>query len=340
MPSGPYGAYRADYYHNRIVVRNDKIALGQDSGMYRYASPQRSAVPGQGMLDFFRNSGAYRSVRTQKVDFLARGDYELSRSRLIDADWGYEAERAIVYVKPLDCFVVFDAVRFTRPGYLTMANLWHTRQILARGPGWYDTAYDSLQTNDVSGGDRLLVVFPQRAQMQEGVEQEQRYYQHEQVIFQMIGRHGYLNDMQTFVTVLMPHDKSVDPQSLVKQIQALPVEEMRRTLGITLTAGEKTYNVGLKMDYQADLIRDWRRPMYTYETGQVKFGEFTTDAMSFFATIEPKKVTYTMVVGSKIAYKGEVLHEQGSEECDLAFDGSRPQPGVIKLRYWTGEVVR
>lgn len=340
MPSGPYGAYRADYYHNRLVVRNEKIALGQQSGQYRYASPKRDSVPGQSVLDFFRNSGAYRSVRTQKVDFLARGDFELSRSRVMDADWGYEADRAVVYVKPLDWFVVFDAVRFTRPGYLTMANFWHTRQVLAQGPGWFDTAYDSLTSVDVQGSDRLLVVFPQRAQMEEGVVQEQRYYQREKAIYQMIGRHGSLNDMQTFVTVLIPHDNTVDPRALLKRIQELPVDEMKRTLGITLTSGETSYLLGMKMDLQADLVRDWRRPMYTYETGQVRFGDFTTDAMTLFAVMDPRKVRYGMVVGSKVMYKGRVLHEQGAMECDLAFDGSRPQSGVIKLRYWEGETDR
>jgi hypothetical protein len=340
MPSGPYGAFRADYFHNRLVVRNEKIALGQHAGQYRYASPQRDSVAGQSMLDFFRNSGAYRNIRTQKVDFLAKGDYELSRTRLIDADWGYEAERAIVFVKPLDWFVVFDAVRFTRPGYLTMANLWHTRKILAQGPGWYDTAYDSLTSMDVRGSERLLVVFPQRAQMEEGVAQEQRYYQREQAIYQMIGRHGYLNDMQTFVTVLIPHDASTDPRTLLDRIQRLPVEEMRRTLGITLTSGETSYSIGMKMDCQADLFRDWRRPMYSVENGKVKFGDFTTDAMTFFATSDQRKIHYAMVVGSMVSYKGHVLHEQGPEECDLAFDGSRPQPGVFKLRYWEGETPR
>jgi hypothetical protein len=340
MPSGPYGAFRADYYHNRLVVRNEKIALGQQAGQYRYASPNREAVAGQSVLDFFRNSGAYRTVRTQKVDFLARGDFELSRSRVIDADWGYEADRAVVYVKPLDWFVVFDAVRYTRPGYLTMANFWHTRQILAQGPGWFDTAYDSLATANVQGGDRLLVVFPQRAQMEEGVAQEQRYYQREHAIYQMIGRHGYLNDMQTFVTVLIPHDKSVDPQTLLKRIQELPVDEMKRTLGITLTSGGTSYMVGMKMDLQADLVRDWRRPMYTYETSRTRFGDFETDAMTLFAVLDPHKVRYAMAVGSKVTYKGRVLHEQGPMECDLAFDGSRPQPGVIKLRYWEGETDR
>jgi hypothetical protein len=340
MPSGPYGAFRADYFHNRLVVRNDKIFLGQHAGQYRYASPNRDSVPGQNIFDFFRNSGAYRQVRTQKVDFMVTDAFDYSRSRVIDADLGYEAERAVVYVKPLECFVVLDAVRFTRPGYLTMANFWHTRQVLAQGPGWFDTAYDSLQTLDVRGNERLLVLFPDRAQMEEGVAPEQRYYQREQAIYQMIGRHGHLNDMQTFVTVLIPHDKAVDPRTLLDRVRALPVEEMKRTLGITLAVGETSYMIGMKMDLQAELVRDWRRPMYSYDTGHVRFGDFETDATALFAVADKRTVQYGMVAGTKILYKGRVLHEQGPVDCDLAFDGSRPQPGVMKLRYWQGEAER
>ena len=157
MPSGPFGAYRADYFHNRVVARDGKIALGQKQGQYRFASPERAAVPGQGLLDFFRNSGAYRPVRTQKIDFLALKHFDLSRTRLIDDHLGYEADRIINYVKELDWFVVFDVIRFKKDTYLTLANLWHTRKISAQGEGWYDTTYDSLQTMAVSGSERKQI---------------------------------------------------------------------------------------------------------------------------------------------------------------------------------------
>jgi hypothetical protein len=52
LPSGKWGAYRADYFHNRVVARKNKRAAGQD------------------LSGFIRNSGAYRKVQTQKIDFL------------------------------------------------------------------------------------------------------------------------------------------------------------------------------------------------------------------------------------------------------------------------------
>ena len=54
MPSGPFGAYRQDYFHNRLCVRPEKLFMGQNQGEYRYSI--RDAVPGQSVLDFLHNA--------------------------------------------------------------------------------------------------------------------------------------------------------------------------------------------------------------------------------------------------------------------------------------------
>ncbi len=337
MPSGPYGAFRADYYHNRLVVRDGKIALGQKAGEYRFATPNQEAVPGQTMLEFFRNSGAYQEVRTRKIDFLTLKDYSMSRTRLIDSRLGYEADRLVVHVKDLDWFVVVDAVRFTSPGYLTMASLWHTRQVLQQGPGWYDTAYDSLQRTSVQSNERLLVVFPARQRLQLGVETQERYYQREQVVYQMIGRHGYRNDIQAFVTVLIPHTATEDPRRLVESVEMADPGDDPSTITLSIRTGGKTYRIGAKLDMERELVRDWRRPMYTYESAKTTFGPFESDAYHLFSVEEKDRVRYAAVGAIKIVYKGKVLHEQFPVDNGLAFDGSPNQPGVWKLRYWEGE---
>ena len=115
LPSGKWGAYRADYFHNRVVARKSKRAAGQD------------------LFEFIRNSGAYRKVQTYKIDFLNFKDVDVSRTRLVDADLGYEWDRAITYVKAGDFFIVVDGIRVRTPGYYTFANLWHTRKIIEQG---------------------------------------------------------------------------------------------------------------------------------------------------------------------------------------------------------------
>ncbi|MCC6396019.1 MAG: hypothetical protein IT282_03300 [Bacteroidetes bacterium] len=340
MPSGPYGAFRADYYHNQLAVRDGKIALGQRQGEFRYATPGQHAVPGQTMLEFFRNSGASRDVRTRKIDFLSLKDVEYSRTRLIDDGMGYEADRLVFYIKKLDWFVVVDALRFTRPTYLTMANLWHTRQILSTGPGWYDTAYDSLQTLDVRGPERLLIYFPQRDQLVTGVEEQQRYWQREKVMYQMIGRHGYRNAMQQFVTVLIPHGAEQNPADLAACVEMIPTENPARAFAMKITRDGNTYVIGAKLDMEAELIRDWRRPMYTYESGKTRYGDFETDAYTLFAVETPSSVRYAVVGAVRVDYRGKILHEQLPVRVFLNFDGSPDQPGTFKMRFWEGEAPR
>lgn len=338
MPSGPFGAYRADYYHNRIAVRDGKIALGQKEGEWRYATPDQAAVPGQSMLDFFRNSGAHRQVRTQKIDFLTLEHYDMTRTRLIDDNLGYVADRIVNYIKDLDWFVIFDVIRFTKPTYLTMANLWHTRKILEQGPGWYVTTYDSLHNLDVSGEERLLIHFPYRSHLQEGVESQRRYYQDEQVIYQLIGRHGYSNDLQPFVTVLIPHSKQADVQKLIAQVKMLDMDAFPSAVGIKIITDTKQYLIGAKLDLQKELVRDWRRPMYTYDSGKVRYGDYETDAYHLFVVEDAKSIHYAITGAVKITYNGRVLHEQVPSRFGLNFDASPDQPGVGKLRYWEEEV--
>src|SRR5512136_353266 len=170
MPSGPYGAYRQDYFHNRLCVRPEKIFWGQKAGEYRYSV--RDAVPGQTLLEFMRDAGSYRAVRTQKVDFLTFDDFDYSRTRLVDDGWGYQADRIVVYVKDPECYVVFDIFKSLREGYFTMGALWHTRKIFDRGEHWYDTGYDRIQAAELPQDKRLLVVFPTPASTIEGVEPE------------------------------------------------------------------------------------------------------------------------------------------------------------------------
>ncbi len=340
MPSGPYGAYRADYFHNRVVIRDDKITLGQKQGQFRYASPGREAVPGQTMLGFFHNSGAYEEVRTRKIDFLSLDHFDMTRTRLINRNKGYEADRMITYVKDLDWFVVIDAVRFTRDGYLTMANLWHTRKVLQSGNGWYETMYDSLGSRAVGGDERLLVCFPTQAHLTDGVEPQHRYYQDEQVVYQLIGRHGYTNNIQTFVTVLIPHDAKEKPADLMNAIQMLPNVDTSQCAGIRITYGGKSYIIGAKLDLERELVRYWRRPMYTYESGKASYGPYETDAYHLFVVEDGKTIDYVMAGGVKITYNGKVLHEQKPSGAGLSFDGTPDGKGTGKVRYWHGTATK
>ena len=127
LPSGPYGAYRADYFHNRVVARLNRRDKQQN------------------LFEFLRNSGAYRRVTTQKIDFLRLQDADTSRTRLIDSDLGYQWDRTLVYLKEKDLFLVIDGTQvkngepidFELPENVVEMIVWYLREhrpLLIRRP--------------------------------------------------------------------------------------------------------------------------------------------------------------------------------------------------------------
>ena len=336
MPSGPYGAYRQDYFHNRLVVRPEKIFFGQNQGESRYSI--RDAVPGQTLLEFIRNAGSYRRVRTQKVDFLTFPDFDYARTRVLDDGWGYEADRVVIYVKDPELFVVFDVFKARREEYFTLATLWHTRRVLAQGDHWYDTVYDRVQTAELPQDKHLLVLFPPTHYRFEGVEAEKRNYQDELAIHQMTAQHFELGETAGFVTVLVPHGAVEDPAAWTKRISPLPAEPADGALAVTIVAGDREMTIGVKTDLRRDMSRDWRRPRYTYEAGRIRCGEFETDGDLVVASRRGADVTYTIVNLTRAFYQGKLLVEAKDGLFGLAFDGSPDHGGLGKLRYWRDAV--
>jgi hypothetical protein len=343
MPSGPYGAYRQDYYHNRLCVRPEKIWMGQRKGEFRYSI--RDAVPGQSLLDFLRDAGSYRRVRTQKVDFLVLEDFAYSRTRLRDDNWGYEWDRVVTYVKNPEVFVVFDIFKALREEWFTLANLWNAQKIFGQGEHWYQTGYEKIQNSILPCDQHLLIVFPLTHYRLEGVEPVMRHYQDEFLIHQTTAQHFELGETVGLVTVLIPHSKDSNPIDWVSRVSLLPVEPDRAGLAVQVEAGEKKIAVAVKNDLRRDIARDWRRPRYTYEAGRIRFGEFETNGDFLFASENKTKgraaaarLSYTIVNLTKAMYRSQVLFEAKPSLFGLAFDASPDGPGIGKLRYWRDEV--
>ena len=339
MPSGPYGAYRQDYFHNRLCVRPEKIFMGQKKGEFRYSI--RDEVPGQSLLDFLRDAGSYRRVRTQKVDFLALDDFAYSRTRVLDDHWGYDWDRVVVYVKAPEMFIVFDIFKARQEEWFTLSNLWQTQRIVTQGEHWYSTSYEKIQTSLLPSDRHLLIVFPLTHYRLEGVEAIKRHYQDEFLIHQTTAQHFELGETAGFVTVLVPHSQETNPNDWVSRISLLPVEPERAGLGVQIDAGDQRIIVAVKNDLRRDIARDWRRPRYTYEAGKIQLGEFETNGDFLFASISKTKekpaasrLLYTIINLTKVLFRHQVLFEAKPAVFGLAFDASPDGPGIGKLRYW------
>ena len=336
MPSGPFGAFRQDYFHNRLVVRPEKIFFGPEG---RGIALQRSdaAVPGQGLLDFLRDAGSYRRVRTQKVDFLTLPDIDYVGTRMIDDNWGYSWDRVIAYVKEGGLFVVFDYLQVPargvvhpgrplahpqdpRPGRALVRHrlrLHRRRERRDRDPPAPGQApARRLRPTRLSARGRGApeAALPGRADHPP----DDR------------AQHFELGETTGFVTVLIPHPagrRSGSPWP--RPSRSLPVDSPERRTGRRDRARGRPAIVGAKCDLRRDMSRDNKRPRYTYEAGKVTYGDFETNGDFVFAALDGTALAYTIVNLTKALFKGRLLIERKPWLSGLAFDG---RPGLARAR--------
>ena len=340
MPSGVFGAYRQDYFHNRLCVRPEKIWMGQKQGEYRYSPTDHPEIPGQSILDFMHNAGSYRKVRTQKIDFLTFSDFDYSRTRVIDDKMGYEWDRVVTYIKEPEMWVVFDILKAVEEEFFTAANLWHTRKIIDQGDHWYDTKYDSLRRIGLAPDNNLLIYFPSTHYRLESVENERRNTQEEYVISQYTGQHFELGQDIAFVTILIPHPAGENPQKLMKNIRCIESTPQGKGLCLEIVDDERIITIGAKRNLKMDLVRDYRRPKYTYESGKITYDKLETNGDFFYTCIDEDKLNLTVVNLSKVVFDNQVIFSQKPSLFGLAFDGSSDQSGIGKTRYWREEIQR
>jgi len=334
LPSGYFGSYRQDYFHNRLCVRNEKIWFGQKQGEYRYSQSDHPPITAQSIMDFMHNAGSYRVVRTQKIDFLSFDDHDYSRTRLIDDKMGYEWDRVIVYIKDPEMFVVFDVFKSKTEQYFTAANLWHTRQIVDQGDHWYDTRYDTLNRKATDAQHQLLIHFPKNHYRFEQVHAENRNYQQEWAISEFTGQYFEIGQHIGFVTVLIPHAATDDPKRLVQQVEYLETNLTEDGMGLRIRLDNKTIVTGIKCDLKSDWVRDYQRPKYTWEAGRIKYGPIETDADFFYSEEKPDDFAFTVVNVTRATRNGEVLYQQPSSYFGLNFDGRQDNPDIGKARLW------
>ncbi len=320
LPSGAFGAWRQDYFHNRLVARKNKRDRSQP------------------LLEFLRNSGAYRPVRTCKIDFLNLQRADMSRTRLIDEELGYEWDRSITYVRSLACFVVVDAVRILRPDYFTFASLWHAQKVLARGEHFFDVATDSLPGFAFPESQALLVYFPEIRGKAEGEEPISRHAQAERMIFQTVSSQYKAGDLEVFVTVLQPHDRSTDARRLLDRFRPMATSPPDRGTGLEIRDGASRHFICVKLDLESEAARENIRPRYTWELGRAAYGDIETDAHYLFATAEAEKFSYGAANLLKLLYRGRTVLEALPNTFGLQLDGGPDRTGYAKWRLWEDTV--
>jgi hypothetical protein len=320
LPSGMYGAWRQDYFHNRLVARLNKRDRHQT------------------VLDFVHNSGAYRPVNTKKIDFLNFREVDMSRTRLTDNALGYQWDRIITYVKEDDFFIVIDAIKILREDYFTFTNFWHGQNVFQRGDNYFDIATDSIQTFKFSPNRSLLVYFPQTDAKTCGMEPISRSYHTEQAVYQAISSQYKAGDTEVFITVLIPHERKESLNTYLQKVRLIDVSTPYNAVGLEIDRGGKKSILGVKINLEAEVARENIRPRSLYALGKVGYRDFETDAHYFFATVEKNSVRFSVSNVLKVLYKGNVLMQSLPNTHGLQLDGSPPRVGYVKWRAWEDAV--
>ncbi len=313
LPSGPFGAWRQDYFHNRLVAR-----LGKRDGH-------------QSVLSYVQNSGAYRAVRTQKIDFVRLRDVDMSRTRVIDEPLGYMWDRVVAYVPGFDLFVVVDGVKVLRPDYYTFTNFWHAGVVLDTARHAYVIGVDSIGTTAVRGTRALRLLFLDPAGKTEGREPISRHNRTEQAIYQSISSQYKTGDMELFVTVLMPGDRGMRAGEPAR-VQLVPTSQPGRAVAVSIEQGPARLTLGVKLDLDAEIARENIRPRTLYDPGRTSYGASETDA-HFFTLREEGGVTSVSAVNVlKFIHGGTTVMTALPNTHGLQLDGSADRVGYSKWR--------
>jgi hypothetical protein len=322
LPSGKYGAYRADYFHNRLVVRNEALDVRQD------------------VYEFLRNSGAYRQVRTQKIDFFSFEKVDYSRTRLVDMRQGYLWDRIVIFMREEDQFLIVDGFCPLRDDFFTISCLWHAQRIFEHRDELVLAGYEELSGERLCRERKLVIRFldPSRGRRR-GTFEIERHYGTESCFHETCSGSFVAGRWLPFVTHLLPVSSSDDWESRARSAEILPTSWGEGAVGIRLRLGiGTTHHFLVKLDLDRERLSGNVRPRYTYESGAVKAADFETDAHFVHVWQTETELGFSASVLTGIRWKGKVLLDVPKGTFGLQLDGSPDREAQAKWRAWEGRV--
>ena len=322
--TGPDGEYRADTYHNKLVVR---------SGL---ADPQMRLLP------FLLDGCRYKFVETKLMHFRTFKEVDISRTRLTYEEQGYQWDRLINYLKGREWFVVFDIVKILRDGPYTLANLFYTQDIVdydQKDRSWFDTRYTTLGYYKAPNpaNARLLIWFPGGTSFRRGAEQIRRCYQTEWAVYAAKAESLKAGDIFVFTTFLIPHPKNVEPKEIISSLSNMAIYHTERGYGVRIPTAEGYVQLNAMLDLEAEYMRENVRPRYNFESGKAEYGGLVTDARYCYLNWKKDEVFYSFFKASKLLLDGKKLFEAQGQTF-AQDDGSFMKQGVAKWVAWEDRV--
>lgn len=329
LSSGRWGAFRADYFHNRLAVRPYRLDAGQD------------------LFELLRSRGAYREVRTTRIDFqrLARADY--ARTRLVDRRLGWMWDRVVVHLRERGLFAVIDGFAALRDDCYTVACLWHAQRVIARGEGWFAGGYEAMTLTAsagsplerLNGSTRLLVQrvgeVPGRIS---GSFPLRRHYQDETACYEAESRHFLAGRWTAFVTLLVPiadAEARRDGGPALQDASIVPTSWGEAALCLRLGGPVEDWLL-VKLDLERERRSEDVRPRTDGEAAMVSAGPIATDAHFAHVRTAGGRPRWSLTVASRLAWNGEPLFEAPRNTFGLQPDGGADRESRARWRRWEG----
>ncbi|MBN1351509.1 hypothetical protein JXJ21_19000 [candidate division KSB1 bacterium] len=325
--TGPDGQFRADVFHNKLVVRN-----GLAHRDWR-------------LLPFLLDGGRYKFVNTQLMHFRRFKEVDISRTRLTDEKLGYQWDRLINYMKAKDWFIIFDIVKFLKSDKFTLANLYHTQLIDGfdhQNPVWFDTYYSSIAGHPNPDSMRLLIYFPEGTAFRIGTEQHRNNQQTEWAVYAARVDSFRAGDLLVMPTILAPHHASVPPATIVAELEKMKIFHEGNGYGIQLPAKDGFVQFNAMLDLEAEYLKRNIRPRYTFESGRAEYGDLVTDARYCYlrqntSQRQNSMIFYSFFKASRLIFNSQILFDAPGMLIGQD-DGGYNRWGVPKWLAWEDSV--
>ncbi|MBQ3140555.1 MAG: hypothetical protein IJC25_01170 [Clostridia bacterium] len=282
------GEWRADYFHNTVVVRK---------GRYMGASS---------FFEYLDDGGDYKRTATEKVLFDRFEHLDVSRTRSHILDSSTVFDRSICYFKRERMFLVVDSLRVTVDGGYVMAPLFFGGECEKRGDGHYVTRYAYIGSDEFTdripnGGGKLHVYYVGNHST-EGVERVSRSYTEESVLYRYDNRDLCVGETAHFVTLLCPDDCFSD------RISARLTYEGHDGVGVEVQTQYGTYRLGFKSIDELGKRVSTERPTYAFERSSVDYGGLVSDGVFVF-TENGADNRFGFLAGTRVDLDGSTVFE-------------------------------
>ena len=281
------GQYRADFYHNTVVMRNG------------------CPTPGENYFEFIQNEEKYHSVRSEKIYFYKMQELDVSRTRVVDELRGLCWDRNIVFFLKCNAFLVVDFLKAHTAGYRTIGVQYFTRILSDIGEKTFRARLDYLGSDEFlseipNGAERSLVIHFPDGGKPVGKGAIRRSYTEEQCVYQYFSGKMDRADTISFASILIPNDGGLKEKSICSSM----IENDNSTYIKFGLAGD-TYELLFMHDIYAHIQLTDKRPQYEAGTRLQSGGCISSDGIFAYTS----DARWGMVCGTKFLFHDKIIFD-------------------------------